>query len=179
MSAANWPRAFAAVLKHEGGYVNHPRDPGGMTNLGVTKRTWEDWICHPVNEQDMRDLTPALVEPLYRARYWDKVRGDQLPPGVDMAVFDYAVNSGPGRAAKTLQESLSVAADGAIGPKTLAAAKAAPAPQVIHGICDRRLTFLRALPHWDTFGVGWWRRVEAVRSEALNLASLSEAASLS
>lgn len=179
MSASTWPKAFASVLKHEGGFVNHPKDPGGMTNLGVTKAVWEDFVGHPATEQEMRALTPAAVEPLYRARYWDKIRGDELPAGVDLVIMDYAVNSGPGRAAKTLQEALGVAADGAIGPKTLAAAKAAPAPQVIHGICDRRLTFLRALPHWDTFGVGWWRRVEAVRSEALNLASLSEAVSLS
>ena len=170
MSASSWPTAFAALLKHEGGYVNHPQDPGGRTNLGVTQRVWEEWICHPATEEDMRALTPGMVEPLYRKRYWDKVRGDDLPAGVDLAVFDYSVNSGPGRAAKTLQEVVGVAADGAIGPKTMAATRAMDAVEVINGICNARLEFLRGLPTWPTFGKGWWARVEGVRRQASELA---------
>ena len=73
-------------------------------------------------EADMRALTPALVGPLYKRKYWDKVAGDLLPSGLDYAVFDAAINSGPGRAAKWLQELVGVTADGAIGPGTLAAA---------------------------------------------------------
>lgn len=170
MSASSWPIAFALLLKHEGGYVNHPQDPGGRTNLGVTQRVWEEWIGHPATEADIRALTPGMVEPLYRERYWDKVRGDDLPAGVDLAVFDYAVNSGPGRAAKTLQEVVGVAADGAVGPKTLRAARAYPADQIIIRIADAREAFLRGLPHWPTFGVGWLSRVLAVRREALEIA---------
>ena len=166
MSASSWPTAFAALLKHEGGYVNHPQDPGGRTNLGVTQRVWEEWICHPATEADMRALTPGQVEPLYRKRYWNKVRGDDLPAGVDLAVFDYAVNSGPGRAAKTLQEVVGVAADGAIGPKTMAAIRAADAKATVDRFCDLRLAFLRGLPTWPTFGKGWERRVEDVRRQA-------------
>ena len=166
MSASTWPVAFEALLKHEGGFVNHPRDPGGMTNLGVTRRVWEEWTSHPVNEADMRGLTPGMVEPLYRDRYWKKVRGDDLPAGVDLAVFDYAVNSGPGRAAKTLQEVVGVAADGAIGPKTMAAIRAADAKATVDRFCDLRLAFLRGLPTWPTFGKGWERRVEDVRRQA-------------
>ena len=77
----NFDEALKALLKHEGGYVNHPADPGGMTNFGVTKRVWEEWVGHAVDEQTMRGLTPDAVAPLYRQRYWDAVRGDDLPHG--------------------------------------------------------------------------------------------------
>ena len=162
----NFDSALAAVLHHEGGYVNHPKDPGGMTNLGVTRRVWEEWTSHPVNEADMRGLTPGMVEPLYRERYWRKVRGDELPPGVDLAVFDCAVNSGPGRAAMLLQQAIGVWPDGVIGPKTMAAIKAADAKATVDRFCDLRLAFLRGLPTWSTFGKGWERRVKDVRRQA-------------
>ena len=99
----NFERALAAVLHHEGGFVNHPSDPGGMTNLGCTKKVWEEWVGHEVDEKAMRALTPADVAPLYKAKYWDKIKGDELPDGVDYVVFDCAINSGPGRAIKFLQ----------------------------------------------------------------------------
>ena len=166
MSAATWPTALAAVLKHEGGYVNHPADPGGRTNLGVTQRVWESWTNQPADEAAMRALTPELVAPLYRERYWRKVRGDELPAGVDLAVFDCAVNSGPGRAAMLLQQAIGVWPDGVIGPKTMAAIKAADAKATVDRFCDLRLAFLRGLPTWPTFGRGWERRVEDVRRQA-------------
>ena len=169
MSAATWPTALAAVLKHEGGYVNHPADPGGRTNLGVTQRVWESWTNQPADEATMRALTPELVAPLYRERYWNAVRADELPPGVDLAVFDVAVNSGTGRAGKLLQQAVGAAVDGSIGPRTVALATAADPVATIDRICDLRLEFLRALPIWPTFGKGWSRRVEAVRSEARSL----------
>ena len=118
---ANFEKALALVLEHEGGYVNHPSDPGGMTNLGVTKRVWEEWVGHEVDEKTMRGLTPEIVGPMYKAKYWDKVKGDDLPAGVDYCVFDAAINSGPGRAAKWLQAAVGVDPDGGIGPKTLQA----------------------------------------------------------
>ncbi len=166
MAAESWGEAFRALLRHEGGFVNHPKDPGGMTNLGVTRRVWEEWTSHPANEADMRGLTPGMVEPLYRERYWRKVRGDELPPGVDLAVFDCAVNSGPGRAAMLLQQAIGVWPDGVIGPKTMAAIKAADAKATVDRFCDLRLTFLRGLSTWPTFGKGWERRVEDVRRQA-------------
>lgn len=171
MSAATWPTALAAVLKHEGGYVNHPADPGGRTNLGVTQRVWESWTNQPADEAVMRALTPELVAPLYRERYWNAVRADELPPGVDLAVFDVAVNSGTGRAGKLLQQAVGAAVDGSIGPRTVALATAADPVVTIDRICDLRLEFLRALPIWPTFGRGWSRRVEAVRSEAKSFAT--------
>jgi len=162
----NFAEALQAVLHHEGGFVNHPADPGGMTNLGVTKAVWEEWVGHPVDEKAMRALTPAAVAPMYKAKYWDKIRGDDLPTGVDYAVFDAAVNSGPGRAAKWLQACVGVEPDGGIGPKTLAAvAKFNPA-DLVEGYAKRRLSFLMDLPHWGTFGKGWSRRVAEVQTVA-------------
>jgi lysozyme family protein len=166
---ANWQSAFTAVLHHEGGYVNNPKDPGGMTNLGCTKNTWEEYCGHPVDEKVMRALTPADVAPLYKRRFWDKIKGDELPAGVDYVVFDCAINSGPGRATKFLQACVGVEVDGDIGPKTLAAVKAFNAKQLIEDYSKRRLSFLIDLPHWDTFGKGWSRRVGEVEATALNM----------
>ena len=165
----NWSAALAAVLHHEGGFVHHKDDPGGMTNLGCTKATWEKWCGHPVDEQDMRALTPEDVSPLYKDKYWDKVKGDELPAGVDYVVFDTAINSGPGRAAKLLQEVIGVTPDGAIGPMTLKAVAAMPAADVINKFQDNRLLYLQSLPTWPTFGRGWARRVEEGRAAALRM----------
>ena len=166
---SNWDAALDAVLHHEGGYVHHKDDPGGMTNLGCTKATWEKWCGHPVDEADMRALTPADVAPLYRDKYWDKVKADELPAGVDYVVFDTAINSGPGRAAKFLQEAIGTTPDGAIGPLTLRAVAAMPAADVINTFQDRRLAYLQTLPTWSTFGRGWERRVEEGRVLALQM----------
>lgn len=166
---ANFESALAAVLKHEGGFVNHPDDPGGMTNLGVTKKVWEEWVGHNVDEKAMRALTPAQVAPMYKAKYWDKIRGDDLPEGVDYVVFDAAVNSGPGRAAKWLQACVGVDPDGGIGPKTLAAVAAFAPAELADDYSKRRLSFLMDLPHWGTFGKGWTRRVAEVQSTAASM----------
>jgi lysozyme family protein len=165
----NFETALAHVLKHEGGYVNHPKDPGGMTNLGVTKRVWEAWTGKAASEADMRALTPAKVAPLYKSRYWDAVRGDDLPSGVDYAVFDAAVNSGPAQAAKWLQRAVGVADDGKIGPATLAAVRAKPAADVVAAFTDRRRSFLMSLSTWATFGKGWDRRVTDVANDSAEM----------
>lgn len=159
----NFDAALRAVLHHEGGFVNHPADPGGMTNLGCTKKVWEEWVGHPVTEADMRALTPFDVAPLYKAKYWDRVKGDDLPAGLDYAVFDCAINSGPGRAAKFLQEALGVTADGVIGNGTLKAVAAHSTIELISKYNAKRLAFLQGLPTWGTFGKGWGRRVEEVK----------------
>jgi len=166
----NFEDALEALLKHEGGYVNHPSDPGGMTNLGVTKRVWEEWVNRPVDEAEMRALTPDTVAPLYKAKYWDMVHGDQLPSGVDLCVFDCAVNSGVKRAAKFLQRAVGVDDDGVIGRGTLAAVEALSPEEIIDRFCAERLSFLEALPTFATFGKGWSRRVAGVKNESLNLA---------
>lgn len=158
----NFKDALAAVLHHEGGYVDHPKDPGGRTNLGCTQKVWEEWVGHQVDEHTMRNLSPADVAPLYKARYWDKVHGDDLPAGVDYVVFDAAINSGPGRAAKWLQEVVGVTADGAIGPGTMRAVMAHNPAELVSAYQAKRLSFLKALPTWGTFGKGWGRRVDEV-----------------
>lgn len=162
----NFQKALDAVLHHEGGFVNHPKDPGGMTNLGCTKRVWEEWVGHPVDEKAMRALTPEDVAPLYKKKYWDAVRGDDLPDGVDYIVFDTAINSGPGRAIKFLQGCVGTDMDGALGPKTMAAVRAADPKQLVEGYAKRRLSFLQDLPTWGTFGKGWSRRVAEVENTA-------------
>ena len=163
----NFQKALAAVLVHEGGFVNNPKDPGGMTNLGCTKAVWEEHCGHDVDEKVMRALTPNDVGPLYKRKYWDKVCGDDLPAGVDYVVFDAAINSGPGRAAKWLQACVGVEVDGGIGPKTLAAVRAFSPKHLIEDYSKRRLSFMMDLPTWDTFGRGWARRVAEVESSAL------------
>lgn len=166
---SNFDEALKAVLHHEGNFVNHPKDPGGMTNLGCTKRVWEEWVGHEVDEKAMRALTPTDVAPLYKSKYWDKIKGDELPAGVDYVVFDAAINSGPGRAAKWLQSCVGVDPDGGIGPKTLAAVAAVDAKTLIDDYAKRRLSFLTDLPTWPTFGKGWGRRVEEVRKAGLEM----------
>lgn len=164
----NFEEALEHVLKHEGGFVNHPKDPGGMTNLGVTKAVWDDWIKRESTEDEMRNLKPADVADLYKKMYWDRVKGDDLPSGLNYCVFDAAVNSGTGRAAKWLQECVGAVADGAIGAKTLAKVKAHDADALVNAYCDLRLNFLKSLKTFGTFGKGWSRRVEGVRQTALD-----------
>ena len=165
----NWDNSFAAVLKHEGGFVNHPKDPGGMTNLGVTRSAWESYLNRDVTEAEMRALTPNVVKPFYKAMYWDKIKGDQLPLGADYAAYDLAVNSGVGRAAKYLQEIAGVTADGVIGPKSLEAIKACDPQELTDALCDKRLEFLKRLPTFATFGKGWSRRVAEVKEKAMSM----------
>ena len=165
----NWDEALRHILKYEGGYVNHPSDPGGMTNLGVTKRVWEEWTGKPATEADMRALTPEMVGPLYKTRYWDAVRGDDLPSGIDLCVFDAAVNAGVGRASKFLQQAVGVTADGQIGPKTVEATTAKPADEIVAKFCDLREAHYKSLPTFATFGKGWMRRLASVESEAQTL----------
>tara|TARA_R100001244_G_scaffold2541_4_gene3973 strand:- start:453 stop:1130 length:678 start_codon:yes stop_codon:yes gene_type:complete len=167
MSSDNFARAFSLVLVHEGGYVDHPSDPGGATNLGVTIGTLSDWLDRPASKADVRALTRATVAPIYRARYWDAVQGDELPPGIDFAIFDYAVNSGPARAIMGAQRYLGVADDGKLGPITLRALRNADPGDVIRGVCAERMAFLRRLSTWPVFGDGWTNRVDGVRQQAL------------
>ena len=168
---SNFKQSLQHVLMHEGGYANHPADPGGMTNLGVTKAAWEEYVGHEVTEQDMRNLTPETVEPFYRKRYWDVCRCDELQSGLDYLVFDIAVNSGTGRAAKFLQTELGVTADGAIGNRTMAAyrLRLGDTIQLINAIADRRQAFWESLKTFPVFGKGWTRRGNESREAALEM----------
>jgi len=166
----NFEVCLKHLLVHEGGFVNHPKDPGGMTNLGVTAKVWSEWVGHDVNEKIMRELTPASVAPLYKRKYWDAVRAEELLSGVDYCVFDCAVNSGPGRAIKFLQSCVGATPDGGFGPATMAAVnKVRDAKKLIEDYSNERLEFLMSLPTFDTFGKGWSRRVKEVKDEALGM----------
>jgi lysozyme family protein len=160
---SNFNRCLDEVLKHEGGYVNHPRDPGGETNLGISRRSYP--------KEDIKGMTRERAAFLYRRDFWNAVRGDDLPAGLDLVAFDAAVNSGVSRGAKWLQQALGVEVDGKIGPATIEAAKKADAQATVNRALDIRLAFLRRLATWPTFGKGWGRRVEAVRSAALDMAA--------
>lgn len=165
----NFSECLKMLLEHEGGYVDHPHDPGGMTNLGITKRTYDDFYGTDVDEEDMRSLKVADVEPIYRAEYWDKCQCDELPSGVDWAVFDWAVNSGTGRAVKALQKAVGTLEDGVIGPHTLDATRRSLPSEIINRIAVYRDGFYRSLNHFDTFGKGWIRRNDKTRETALNM----------
>lgn len=168
----NFDLSLKHLLVHEGGFVNHPKDPGGMTNLGVTAKVWSEWVGHDVNEKIMRELTPAKVAPLYKRKYWDAVRADELVSGLDYCVFDCAVNSGPGRAIKILQKCVGVTADGGFGSVTMAAVaqfKGEAARQLIKDYASRRLDFLKTLKTFSVFGKGWERRVNEVEKTSLEM----------
>lgn len=177
MSAQNFDFCLSEILEFEGGYVNHPADPGGATNMGITHKTLAAWRKVPsVTPQQVKMLTLKEASAIYRAQYWNKVSGDDLPPGLDLAVFDFAVNSGVGRAVRMLQQELKGrslydgAVDGLIGAKTLNALRAVNDVQdVIVAYIDRRLAFLKRLKGWKTFGRGWQRRVDSVLERSLDL----------
>lgn len=162
----NFRHCLELLLEHEGGFVNHPRDPGGATNLGVTKRVYEEFVGRDVDIQEMRELTPDDVGPIYKTMYWDRIKGDELPSGVDWCVFDWAVNSGPGRAAKALQTFIGATADGAIGPQTLQTLAAFDSAEVIEAMHATRQSFYESLETFDTFGKGWTRRNNETREQA-------------
>jgi lysozyme family protein len=162
----NWKRSFELMLQSEGGFVNHPSDPGGMTNLGVTKATWENWIGRQSDEAEMRGLTPEKVEPLYKKKYWDAVRGDELPAGISYLLFDFAVNAGVGRSIKTLQNAVGVTPDGGFGPMTMAAVQAVDPVDLIERFSQAKEDFYRSLTTFATFGKGWLNRVADVKVKA-------------
>lgn len=171
MAADNFARAFPLTLQHEGGWVDHPADPGGATKLGVTLGTLSSWLGRPASKAEVKALTRESVAPIYRKNYWDAIRGDDLPAGLDYAVFDFAVNSGPMRAAMALQRAVGVADDGVIGSITLANVANRPVDSTIERIMADRITFLRRLSTWPTFGKCWTARCDGVLREALDMAA--------
>lgn len=166
----NFAACLAETLRHEGGWSDHPKDPGGATMKGVTLATYRRWRPGATKD-DLRRITDAEIAAIYRKGYWDAVRGDDLPAGLDLVAFDAAVNSGPKRGAIWLQAGLGVPQDGRIGPATLQAAELAGASMAIDRACDARLSWLRHLRTWGTFGKGWTRRVNDVRAAAKRMAS--------
>jgi lysozyme family protein len=173
---SNYQKCLDIILHHEGGYVNHPKDPGGETNLGVTKRVYDEWcVTEDLAPKDMKDLEVDDVAPIYKKNYWDRVKGDDLPTGLDLCVFDFGVNAGTGRAAKYLQRLIGTTADGGIGPNTLAKLDEYINEQE-NGVMDvieqyqaERQSYYESLSTFETFGKGWTRRVEETTDTALTM----------
>lgn len=171
MSQANYPACLAFTLKWEGGYANHPKDPGGATMKGIIQRVYDGYRKRKGQAlQSVRRISDDEVAAIYRKQYWEAVRGDDLPDGVDLAVWDFGVNSGPSRAARYLQGILGVKQDGAIGEVTLAAVERHDPGELAAQLCDARLAFVRQLRTWPTFGRGWQRRIDAARTLASGMA---------
>ncbi len=176
MTATNFEKCLALTLQYEGGYVDHPADPGGATNLGITRRTLAAFRGRVVTKTEVRQLSRAEAAQIYRRKYWNAVRGDELPAGVDAAVFDHAVNSGPGAAVRMLQSSLGLKADGAFGLTTSAALFVARPPALIGELIRRRRGFVARLKTFAIFGRGWTRRLQAIEKSSLAMAAHANAA---
>jgi lysozyme family protein len=175
MAASNREPSIRMTLGHEGGYSNHPSDPGGPTNFGITIADYRRYVMRRATAADVRAMRLADAKAIYRAKYWAALRCDELPAGLDFAVFDYGVNSGVGRAGKVLQRLLGFADDGRICDALLAAIRQRDAPELIARLCDERLSFLRRLRTWPVFGAGWGQRVAEVRAAALVMADSGQA----
>jgi lysozyme family protein len=175
MAASSYDAALRRLLVHEGGYGNHPCDPGGPTNFGITIADYRKYVNPRATAADVKSMRVAEAKAIYRARYWDAMRCDLLPAGLDYALFDYAVNSGTARAARVLQRLLGMADNGRIDDALLAAARRRDARELIVRLCDERLCFLKRLKTWPVFGAGWSRRVAEVKAAALAMAAHSSA----
>ena len=165
----NYQHCLEMILHHEGGYVNHPKDPGGETNLGITKRVYEDFG----GTKDMKDLTVEDAAPIYEKNYWNRLKCDDIPNGLDLCVFDFGVNAGTGRSAKYLQTLIGTVADGGIGPNTLRKLgeyiDEHGLETTIKNFQSERQSYYEKLKTFETFGRGWTRRVTETTEEALKM----------
>jgi lysozyme family protein len=170
---SNFFKSLEMVLKHEGGFVDHPDDPGGATNKGITHRTYAEFLERPLEDVDeLKNIPDEHVELIYKSGYWDRVKADKLPAGVDFCTFDWAVNSGPGRAAKYLQRVVGATEDGAIGPQTLLQVGARDVVHVIDEMHRLREDYYKSLKTFETFGKGWLRRNNETREAAHEMRAL-------
>lgn len=172
MAASSYDAALARLLVHEGGYTNDAADPGGPTNFGITIFDYRKYVKPDATAADVKGMKLDEAKAIYRAKYWGAQRCDELPAGVDYAVFDYGVNSGIGRSGKVLRRVLKLADNtSVVSDAVIAAAVAADAKALIVALCDERLRFLRSLRTWSVFGKGWGARVAEVKAYALRLAA--------
>ena len=176
----NFSEALAHTLQFEGGWANHAHDPGGATMKGVTHKTYADYLGRAVSHDELRDIPDAHLADIYRKRYWDACRCSDLPDGLDLAVFDTAVNAGPGQAARLLQRIVGVPADGGFGPKTFAAVNDYVATHGLHALIEAyteaRQNFYRLLPTYVHFGEGWRKRADGVAKVAKQIGQANPAA---
>jgi lysozyme family protein len=168
--ADTFDTCLAFTLREEGGYVDNPADPGGATNMGITLATYRGWSDNPdLGAAQVQDMTRRTAEAIYRSSYWNPLRADALPQGVDLSVFDMSVNAGIWRSARLLQRAIDFTGDevdGCIGPETLGAAAKCDPRTLVNDLADRQADFYRSLVDFDTFGAGWLNRTEARRAAA-------------
>lgn len=170
MAKGNFPACLAVTLKHEGGWSDHPKDPGGATMKGVTIGTFRAFKGRQVTKDELRAISDDDLQAIYKKGYWAPISGDFLPKGVDLAVFDYGVNSGPARAVRALQGLVGVTQDGRVGPKTVrAASTAVRGDELVKKLCAQRLSFVRGLATWSTFGRGWTRRIAEIEAVGVSM----------
>jgi lysozyme family protein len=174
----NFDKCLEMLLEHEGGFTADRRDKGnagdghgnqGSTMLGVTSRVYADWTGEPAPIQVMKALTHDDVAPIYKKNYWDRVKGDQLPSGVDWCAFDWAVNSGSGRPAKAIQRAVGATQDGAIGNQTLGLVSEKDPAYIIDYVYTVRQAFYEGLDDYKHFGRGWSRRNKETLEQALSM----------
>lgn len=166
---SNFPACLELVLKHEGGWADHPRDPGGATMKGVTLAVYQTYLGRKVSKEELRNIPQEHLMDIYKSLYWDKAKCDDLASGVDLVVFDMAVNAGVSRSARILQRCVGAVPDGVIGPRTMALVNGIPAKDIIVKFSDGRENFYKSLPTFDTFGRGWLRRTEECEENALSM----------
>ena len=171
----NYVRCYDLSRVSEGGYVNHPDDNGGPTNKGVTQGTYDAYRrSKRLPTRSVKLLTDTECNEIYKTQYWDTVGGDDLPTGLDYAVFDFALNSGPFKAAVSLQKLVGTLKDGVIGQNSITAVRKFVHERgikyTIDMLCDNRLAYMRTLQDWRVFGKGWSSRVASVRAAALGMA---------
>lgn len=172
MAKSTYEEALRRLLLHEGGYTNHPSDPGGPTNFGITIDDYRKYVKPGATAADVKAMTLDEAKSIYRAKYWDAQRCDELPAGVDDAIFDYGVNSGIGRSGKVLRRCLDLPDNSSVvNDAVIACALHADAAKLVAAICNERLRFLQALRTWPVFGKGWGRRVAEVKAFSLQLAA--------
>jgi lysozyme family protein len=178
MSAANFLACFAETESFEGGYVDNPHDPGGATLKGVTQAVYSAWLIHHGRpDAAVRDASDADIQAIYRAQFWDAVRGDDLYAGLDLVMVDFGWGSGPVTAIKYLQRQLGVADDGQFGVMTLAALKPfANSPNLINSLCAARLSFFQRLTTWRYFGTGWTNRLNGIHAKSLAMNAAARSA---
>lgn len=166
MAQGNFPACLKVTLTHEGGWSDHPSDPGGATMKGVTIGRYRQYYPK-ATKADLRNISDADLQRIYRDDYWSKVNGDALPYGVDLATFDFGVNSGPSRGARYLQWVVGAKQDGVVGPETLTKTVLAGGKSVVQKLCARRLSFVQGLSTFKVFGKGWSRRIADIEAKGV------------
>lgn len=174
MATGNFQKCLEEILRWEGGYSDHPHDKGGVTNRGVTKATYQHWLGRKVSDEEMKNLTVEDVRPVYEKLFWKALRCDELPSGVDLCCFDFAVNAGVSRSAKLMQSIVGANPDGIIGKQTIGLISKENPVELIREFQRYRREFYRKLKTFSIFGKGWIRRVEDIEEKAVKMAGQSK-----